>query len=98
MSAKSMLRVKYALDHHAAPLKPLFTALQFALDGSGLPHSFGSRLGGANSNFLNVSGRVYFLKGILRPELGIEIRERVHGPVIGKLKNERDVIRFVEKL
>jgi hypothetical protein len=92
------LRVRYALDHHAQVLKPLFEGLQHALDFSGVMQSFGSRLGGANSNYFDTPQRRYHIKGIVRPTPGIEVRYSPRGPVVVKLKNERDAIRFVEGL
>lgn len=95
---RAMLRVKYALDHHASVLKPVFEALQYALDGSGVPHAFGSRLGGPNSNFIQLASRRFYLYGVVRSDPGIEIRSRVRGPVLAKLRNERDVVRWVATL
>jgi hypothetical protein len=91
-------RVKYALDHHADVLRPITDALLYSLAGSGIAHSFGSRRGGTNSNYLDVSGERYYLKGVVRPDPGIEVRASVLGPVLVKLKNERDVIRWVASL
>jgi hypothetical protein len=98
-TGKAMLRVKYALDHHANVLKPVFESLLYALAGSGKMYRFGSRLGGANSNYIKLDdGRIFHLKGILRPDPGIEVRARVTYPVIVKLKDERDVLRWVASL
>lgn len=93
-----MLRVRYALDHHANVLKPVAESLLYSLAGSGLVHSFGSWRGGANSNYIDIAGRRFFLYGVLRPDPGIEVRARVRGPVLVKLANERDVLRWVASL
>jgi hypothetical protein len=93
-----MARVKYALDHHAAVLMPVVDSLLYSLAEKGIMHRFGSRLGGANSNYLDVPGRRFHFKGIIRPVPGVEVRERVRGPVLVKLQNERDVLRWVASL
>jgi hypothetical protein len=96
---RAMLRVKYALEHHGSPLKPIFETLLYALAGSGFSHSWGSRRGGANSNYILLGdGRKFYLYGVLRPDPGIEVRKRVRGPVLVKLENEREVLRWVASL
>ena len=106
MNAKNQtasLRTMYALDHHGKAFKPLASALQHALDYSGVMHSVGSRYGGANSNYLNIIGgktgnrlRVY-LRAVIASK-SIEVRSRARGPVVMTLKTQRDVLRFVKWL
>ena len=97
------LRTMYALDHHGKVFKPIALALQNALDYSGVMHSAGSRLGGANSNYINVIGNRsggrfrFYLRAVLTNK-SIEIRARARGKVLYELKNQRDVLRFVKYL
>jgi len=97
------LKVKYALDHHAKPLKPLYLSLLVALAGSGKTHCWQHWREGANSNYIVVKEgtfpRFYYLRGVLKPEPVIEIRRgTVRGPALLKLTNERDCVRWVESL
>ena len=62
-------------------------------------HCWGHWNKGANSNYIIVEEKVFYVKGILRPELGIEIRRNtMRGPALLKLTNERDCVRWVESL
>lgn len=98
----AMLRTQYALDHHAKTLNPIKSALQNALDWSGIMHSSGSSRGGSNSNYLLLEdGRKYYIRARMHsgPRPYISIRRK--GASIAsevRLFNERDAIRFVESL
>lgn len=96
LKANYMARTWYALNHHASPLKEPFCVLLGIASSKGF--LWKSWKGGQNSNYFYRADRKYFLKGILRPDPGIEIRRMVRGPVIAKVKNERDAWRIGDML
>jgi hypothetical protein len=97
---RALVRVRYALSHHAQEIAPLKSTLQDCLDWSGIFHRIDSAKGGGNSNKLVLyDGREYFLRGRLWPAQRpfISIRKRGTSKEI-RCYTERDIIRFVESL
>jgi len=97
------MRVAYALNHHAKPLRPIVDALRTALDESGNLHSFGHWSTGNNSNYIEVLNkqsryRRYYIRGVIRPVPKIEVLDKCRGQAVHELFNERDVLRFVGSL
>jgi hypothetical protein len=95
----AVLKVQYALEHHAKPLKPIFEALQYALDyNNKFYHRILSARGGMNSNYIELSnGRYFIIRGRLSPKPYISVREGCTSNEI-KLFNARDAVRFVSSL
>jgi hypothetical protein len=91
-----MARVWHALDHHAHPLFPIWVRLLGIFASKGF--YWKSWKGGQNSNYFYKDGVKYFVKGILRPDPGLEVRRKKNGPVIVKLTSDRDVWRFGDTL
>jgi hypothetical protein len=92
------LRVAYALDHHAKPLKPLVDTLRTALDESGVLHVFGHWSTGNNSNYIKLANRRVYIRGVLKPVPKIEVLDKCRGQAVYEMFNERDVLRFVASL
>jgi hypothetical protein len=101
MRKTALAKTMYALDHHAAKLKPLVDVLLYSLAGSGATVKWGSSRGGQNSWYMDVTTA----KGTRRYYVGwphsgwrLVIRNSARGPIIASLENERDVLRFVGAL
>ena len=97
---RALVKVRYALSHHAQEIAPLKSSLQDCLDWSGIFHRIDSDKGGNNSNKLVLyDGREFYLRGRMQAGLKpfISVRKRGSNKEI-RLYTERDVIRFVEDL
>lgn len=102
IKSSTLLRTKFALEHHAKPLKAVADALLYALAGSGLAYRFGSSRGGANSWYVYVmtdQGKKCFHLRSRQHPWRIDVKLNPYkDPVFASLHNERDVIRFVGSL
>jgi hypothetical protein len=99
-SRRALVKVRYAVTHHAQPLAPLKSTLQDCLDWSGIMHRIDSTMGGQNSNKVVLEdGREFYLRGRMHSGLKpfISLTERGTNIEV-RCYNERDVIRWVESL
>jgi len=71
----------------------LFAAITLKLPES----KWGTRRGGANSNYIVMpDGRRFYFKGILRPDLGIEVRTKIQSPAFTKFTTRSQIWAWVE--
>jgi len=98
---RALLKVQYALNHHAKPLRPVVDALLYALSASGYAVRWDSVRGGNNSWYFDVDtgqGVRRFHVRFRKHPWRLDVKRTPLSQAFASLTNERDVARFVGSL